>query len=188
MRRRESHYRLAALQQQQKRGPARGSMSFNYGSGMLRNPTAPLAGGAGFDGSRSVVVRNSPPQRTSPASPAHSTSAASRAPIGRNSPSTRMLGTVQLLPSEEAAGSEDVFVCEEGEEGEEEVQQSYDMEALLDEVGLGRLALKFSTEDITPEMLPYLDDNAMRDLGVSSVGARLRLRMLAGSLGGAGGN
>ena len=26
------------------------------------------------------------------------------------------------------------------------------------------------------------DDNAMRDLGVSSVGARLRLRMLAGTL------
>lgn len=49
------------------------------------------------------------------------------------------------------------------------------------QVGLRRLAFKFAAEDITPEMLPFLDDNTMRDLGVSSVGARLRLRMLAGT-------
>ena len=50
------------------------------------------------------------------------------------------------------------------------------------QVGLRRLAFKFAAEDITPEMLRYLDDNTMRDLGVSSVGARLRLRMLAGTV------
>ncbi|GAX76578.1 hypothetical protein CEUSTIGMA_g4024.t1 [Chlamydomonas eustigma] len=62
-----------------------------------------------------------------------------------------------------------------------------DMRELLIEVGLERLERKFAAEEITPDMLPYLDDAALRDLGVSSVGSRLRLRMLAGRMRGMSG-
>jgi hypothetical protein len=55
-----------------------------------------------------------------------------------------------------------------------------EMRDLLLEAGLERLERKFAAEEITPDMLHYLDDSALRDLGVSSVGGRLRLRMLAG--------
>ncbi|PNW86121.1 hypothetical protein CHLRE_02g074150v5 [Chlamydomonas reinhardtii] len=57
-----------------------------------------------------------------------------------------------------------------------------DMRGLLDELGLGSLASRFEAEDVSPGLLPYLDDAAMRELGASSVGARLKLRLAAQAL------
>lgn len=50
---------------------------------------------------------------------------------------------------------------------------------LLHEASLEWLLPKFISEDITPKLLLYLDDDALRELGVSSMGARIRLRTLA---------
>ncbi|GAX76781.1 hypothetical protein CEUSTIGMA_g4227.t1 [Chlamydomonas eustigma] len=55
------------------------------------------------------------------------------------------------------------------------------MSSLLHDAGLSHLINRFSAEDITPEMLPYLDDEVLKDLGVSSMGARMKLKSL-GSL------
>ncbi|KAG2425936.1 hypothetical protein HXX76_013309 [Chlamydomonas incerta] len=57
-----------------------------------------------------------------------------------------------------------------------------DMRGVLEELGLGSLAARFEAEDVSPGLLPYLDDAAMRELGASSVGARLKLRLAAQAL------
>ncbi|KXZ54193.1 hypothetical protein GPECTOR_5g288 [Gonium pectorale] len=57
-----------------------------------------------------------------------------------------------------------------------------DMRAVLEELGLSSLAPRFEAEDISPGLLPYLDDGAMRELGATSVGARLKLRLAAQAL------
>ena len=62
-------------------------------------------------------------------------------------------------------------------------QQPGDSEAMntvLQDLGLVHLAPRFQAEDITPGLLPYLDDAALQELGVTSLGARLKLRV-AGS-------
>ncbi len=56
------------------------------------------------------------------------------------------------------------------------------MRSVLEELGLGSLAARFEAEDISPGLLPYLDDAAMRELGAASVGARLKLRIAAQAL------
>ncbi|KAG2434989.1 hypothetical protein HYH02_011988 [Chlamydomonas schloesseri] len=57
-----------------------------------------------------------------------------------------------------------------------------DMRGVLEELGLGSLAARFEAEDVSPGLLPYLDDAAMRELGATSVGARLKLRLAAQAL------
>ncbi|GLC56046.1 hypothetical protein PLESTB_001058700 [Pleodorina starrii] len=57
-----------------------------------------------------------------------------------------------------------------------------DMRAVLEELGLTTLATRFEAEDISPGLLPYLDDTALRELGATSVGARLKLRIAAQAL------
>ncbi|GLI62437.1 hypothetical protein VaNZ11_005058 [Volvox africanus] len=57
-----------------------------------------------------------------------------------------------------------------------------DMRAVLEELGLSSLAARFEAEDISPGLLPYLDDTALRELGATSVGARLKLRIAAQAL------
>ncbi|KAG2482178.1 hypothetical protein HYH03_018877 [Edaphochlamys debaryana] len=57
-----------------------------------------------------------------------------------------------------------------------------DMRAVLEELGLGALAARFEAEEVTPALLPYLDEGTMRELGAGSVGARLKLRLAAQAL------
>lgn len=61
---------------------------------------------------------------------------------------------------------------------------SHDMDIaqVLEALGMGSLISRFVEEEVTPALLPYLDDNAMKELGASSVGARLRLRAAAQTL------
>ncbi len=56
------------------------------------------------------------------------------------------------------------------------------MRSMLEELGLPGLAARFEAEDISPGLLPYLDDTALRELGATSVGARLKLRIAAQAL------
>ncbi|GIL69952.1 hypothetical protein Vretimale_10018 [Volvox reticuliferus] len=57
-----------------------------------------------------------------------------------------------------------------------------DMRAVLEDLGLSSLAARFEAEDVSPGLLPYLDDTALRELGATSVGARLKLRIAAQAL------
>ncbi|GFR47594.1 hypothetical protein Agub_g9328 [Astrephomene gubernaculifera] len=57
-----------------------------------------------------------------------------------------------------------------------------DMRLLLEELGLPQLAARFESEDISPGLLPFLDEGALRELGATSLGARLRLRIAAQAL------
>ncbi|KAG1655171.1 hypothetical protein FOA52_005788 [Chlamydomonas sp. UWO 241] len=50
------------------------------------------------------------------------------------------------------------------------------MEELLECLELDHLLPRFESEEISLEMLPYLDEQQLRDLGVTTVGARMRLR------------
>lgn len=50
---------------------------------------------------------------------------------------------------------------------------------VLEQLGLGELAPKFEEEEVTPALLPYLDDAAMAELGAVSMGARVKLRVAA---------
>lgn len=59
---------------------------------------------------------------------------------------------------------------------------AFDIRVLLTELGMPELATRFEEEEVTPGLLPFMDDTAMRELGVNSVGARLRLRSAAQSL------
>ena len=43
---------------------------------------------------------------------------------------------------------------------------------ILEELELGSLASRFEAEEITPSILPHLDDVTLRNLGVVTVGAR----------------
>ncbi len=54
-----------------------------------------------------------------------------------------------------------------------------DMRGVLEELGLPGLAARFEAEDISPGLLPFMDDTAMRELGATTVGARLKLRIAA---------
>src|SRR6516164_9232599 len=46
----------------------------------------------------------------------------------------------------------------------------------LDAIGLGQYADAFETNDIDTDLLPQIDDQLLKDIGVSSAGHRLRLR------------
>lgn len=54
--------------------------------------------------------------------------------------------------------------------------------SLLEGAGLGHVAVRFEAEEITPPMLAMLDDRQLRDLGVYTVGQRLRLKLAVDSL------
>lgn len=62
------------------------------------------------------------------------------------------------------------------------VQHSTDIRSLLDDLGLSLLAHRFEAEDVTPAVLPFLDDEAFKALGATSIGARMKLRLAAQSL------
>ena len=46
----------------------------------------------------------------------------------------------------------------------------------LEAIGLGQYAVTFDANDIDMELLPQIDDQLLKDIGVSSAGHRLRLR------------
>jgi hypothetical protein len=46
----------------------------------------------------------------------------------------------------------------------------------LEAIGLGQYADAFEANDIDPELLPQIDDQVLKDIGVSSAGHRMRLR------------
>ena len=46
----------------------------------------------------------------------------------------------------------------------------------LKTIGLGQYADAFETNDIDIELLPRIDDQLLKDIGVSSAGHRLRIR------------
>jgi class 3 adenylate cyclase len=46
----------------------------------------------------------------------------------------------------------------------------------LEAIGLGQYADAFEANDIDPDLLPRIDDQLLKDIGVSSAGHRLRLR------------
>lgn len=49
--------------------------------------------------------------------------------------------------------------------------------SFLEDAGLGHIAAKFEAEEITPPMLPMLDDTQLKDLGVYTMGQRVRLKL-----------
>ncbi|KAL6761671.1 chlamyopsin-5 [Haematococcus lacustris] len=57
-----------------------------------------------------------------------------------------------------------------------------DIRVLLEELGLTELTQRFLEEEVTPSLLPYLDEDVLREMGVTSMGARLKLKLAAQSL------
>lgn len=57
-----------------------------------------------------------------------------------------------------------------------------DIGVLLTELGMPQLTPKFLAEEITPDLLQMLDAAALKELGVSSVGARAKLMAAAHAL------
>ncbi len=56
---------------------------------------------------------------------------------------------------------------------------------LLQELGLQEVAPRFVAEQVTPELLCAMGDAELQELGVHSVGARLKIKLAAQALYGA---
>jgi hypothetical protein len=54
-----------------------------------------------------------------------------------------------------------------------------DMDQVLHALGLDHLAKRFEQEQVTPSLLPFLEEGSLEALGVTSVGAKLKLKAAA---------
>ena len=127
---------------QQRRSPGRAASAlFNYGgSGGTRiRPEAIVHEDLGYPGSPS---HPRPPRSTAGSTDRSASGGICAARAGAVKRTKSSLALIQSTPNEEVVSFEGPPATE--------------MEALLAEAGLRRLALKFETEDITPEMLQYL--------------------------------
>ncbi|KAG1675574.1 hypothetical protein FOA52_014162 [Chlamydomonas sp. UWO 241] len=60
------------------------------------------------------------------------------------------------------------------------VEGAAEIAAMLSSAGLAHLVPKFVSEDLTADMVLHLDDATLKQLGVASIGARMRLRAMCG--------
>lgn len=56
------------------------------------------------------------------------------------------------------------------------------MPGILEELGFPQLIPRFEAEGVTSELLPFLGDEVLRELGAETVGVRMKLKLAGQAL------